>query len=115
FLLGCQSEATDCRIYVLLYFRGRPTRRLLSCISVGTTGKAIARVVEMDHFLQVLEVAVVHIGFDEIRSRPPVDISQGGHLELALESRSELCPIRIRVKLPICKKAAYSFIHVRRT
>src|SRR5206468_864223 len=108
-------EAADRRIYVLSYLRGRPTRRLLAGIPVGTTGKAIARVIEMNHFFQALKVAVVHIGLDEIGPRPPVDIPQGGHLELALVLRSELCPIRIRVKLPICKKTAYSFIHVRRT
>jgi hypothetical protein len=34
FLLGCQSEAADRRIYVLSYLRGRPTRRLLSGIPV---------------------------------------------------------------------------------
>ena len=115
FLLGGQSQATDRFIYVLWYFWGGPTGRLLSRGALRTARKAIARVVEVDDFLQALEVAVVHIGLDEIGARPFVDISHRAHLELAVESRSQLRPIRIRVKLRICKKGGDSFIHVRRT
>src|SRR5213593_1016685 len=115
FLLGGQSEATDRFIYILWYFWGGPTGRLLSRVALRTARKAIARVVEVDDFLQALKVAVVHIGLDEIGARPLVDISQCGHLELAVESRSQLRPICIRAKLPICKKGADSFNYVCRT
>jgi hypothetical protein len=58
----------------------------------------------LNHFFQALKVAVVHIGLNEIGPRPLVDIPQGGHLELALVLRSELCPIRIWVSCRSARK-----------
>jgi hypothetical protein len=71
------------------------------------TGEFIAGVVEVDDFFQALKVAIVHIGLHEIGTRPLVNVSQGRHLELAVELRSEPRPLGIRVELRISEEVAY--------
>src|SRR5262245_15968783 len=78
-----------------------------------TTRECIACVVVMDDFFQALKVAVVHIGLDEIGTRPPVHIPQGRYLELAVELRSEPRPIGIRVELRIPEEVACPFVYIR--
>lgn len=78
-------------------------------------GEFIAGVVEADDFFQALKIAIVHIGLDEIGTRPFVYIPQGGNLELAVELWSEPRPIGIRVELRISKKVAYPLVHISST
>jgi hypothetical protein len=68
------------------------------------SGKFIAGIVEVDDFFQALKVAVVHIGLDEIGTRPLVNIPQGRDLKLAVELRSEPRPIRVWIELWIPEK-----------
>src|SRR5512145_1992904 len=114
FLLIGQPEAPDRHVHVLWELRGGPARRLLSRSAMRATGEFIACVVEVDDFFQALKVSIVHIGLDEIGTRPLVHIPQGRSLELAVELRSEPGPIGIRVELWISKKVAYAFVNVRR-
>jgi hypothetical protein len=110
-LLTGQPEITDRGVHVLPYFRCRPARHLFSRGALQTAAELVARVVEMDDFFQALEVAIVHISFDEIRARPFVDVAQCRNLELAVELRSEPRPIRVRVEERISKEVADSSVN----
>ena len=55
----------------------------------------VACVVEVHHVQQALEIAVVHVAFDERGARPLIDIAQGRHLERADEFRRQRDPFRI--------------------
>src|SRR5262249_1791929 len=114
FLLGGQPEVPNRLIHVLWNLRGGPAPDFLTSGVMRTTGKSVARVVEVDDLLQALKVAIVHIGLDEIGARAVFDISQRSHLKLAVELRSQPRPIPIRVELRICEKGAYSFIQEHR-
>ena len=77
FLCITKAEMTHLlRIDVGRLFRRRPACHLLAGIPGLAPRKHIPRVVEMHNLLQAFEVPVVHVGFDEIRSRPFVDIAQ---------------------------------------
>src|SRR6266852_4169603 len=53
----------------------------------------------MHHLFQALEVAIVHVGLDETWRGAHVGIAQSGYLELRVELRRELDPLRIRIEL----------------
>src|ERR1700746_1388756 len=53
----------------------------------------------MHDFFQAFEVALVHVGFPKAWCGTHVDIAQSGHLELRVELRSALEPLRIRIEL----------------
>src|SRR5882724_3848156 len=63
FFLG-QAEVADGLVQVCGDLGGRPTRDSLRTRGATGGGKSIARVIEVDHFLQALQVAIVHVGFD---------------------------------------------------
>ena len=77
FLCITKAEMTHLRrIDVGRLFRRWPACHLLAGVSGLAPRKHIPRIVEMHNLLQVFEVAVVRVGFDEIRSRSFVDIAQ---------------------------------------
>src|SRR5438552_3456611 len=58
--------------------RRRPARYLLATISRLAPRERVAGVIEMDHFLQRLEVSIVHVGFDEVGTGTLVYIPKRG-------------------------------------
>src|SRR5262249_50723303 len=98
FLFIGQPQISNRRVPVLRDLRIWPARHLLSSSAILTTREFVARVVEVDDFLQALEVAIVHVGLDEVGARPLVHIPQRRDLELAVELRSEPYPVGIWIE-----------------
>src|SRR6266849_3042440 len=74
----------------------------------------------MHYLFQAFEVAIVHVGLDEIWRGTHVDVAQRGYLELGVELGREFDPLRIRIELAAialqrAQKVSDSGIDVRRS
>jgi len=118
FFRGRQTELTyrhvlrlwnlGCRLTVHLLLRSRGA---MSRFHIER--EYIARVIEVDDFLQTLQVSIVHVCFRKglaIRTLGShVHVSSGGHLHKAVESRCQRCPVRVRRRpRKISQKEPYS-------
>src|SRR5260370_2291853 len=74
----------------------------------------------MHDFFEAFEVAIVHVGLYEAWRGTHVDVAQSGYLDLGVELRCELDPLRIRIELTTialqrAQKVSDSCIDVRRS
>src|SRR5260370_6486805 len=74
----------------------------------------------MHDFFEAFEVAIVHVSLHNAWRGTHVDVAQSGYLDLGVELRCELDPLRIRIELTTiawqrAKKVADSCIDVRGT
>ncbi len=106
-----QTQPPDRLVDVFPNLRCRPASNLFTRIVLTLASpQTIARVIEMHHFLQALQVPVVHVGFDKIRTRPLVGIPQSRRLEFSIEGIRQSPPARIHICGPP-QKTADSLIH----
>src|ERR1022692_5181350 len=96
FLLAGKSKVTELpSVHRFGMFGRRPTAHLLSGIASLALWERVAGIIKVDHFLERFQVAVVHVGLDEIRARPLIDVSQGGCLMFAYEGFRPRRPLSI--------------------
>ena len=98
FFLVRESEIACGGIDVVGDFGSRPARQLF-CAGRARPALALVdvpRIVEVHDLFEALQIAVVHIGLNEIRVRAHVDIAQGRNLHLAVELLRVVRPLGIR-------------------
>ena len=81
--VGQSKPSHEPRVHVRGCFRCRPAAYSFTGIIRLATRQDVARVVEVHDRLEALEIAIVAIGFDEIRIGPLVHVAQRWHLKSA--------------------------------
>src|SRR5207245_637851 len=95
----------------LRIFRRRPAGYLLTTISRRAPRQRVASVVEVDHFLERLEVSVVHVRFHEIGARALGHVAQRWRFVLPGKRLGHRRPFATRI-LRAGEEAAYSRVEV---
>ena len=100
FLGARQTEFANGHIFVVRVFRRRPAVHFLhrsrATLSVDECSRiGVARVVEVDDFLEAQQIAVVHVRLDETGVRHFAHVAGCGGLELAFEERQVFSPGQI--------------------
>src|SRR6202045_4932972 len=97
-VLGRKPKIADQSSYILRRFRRRPATHFLARRTLSTARLRLRRVAEVHPLSKTLQIPVMHVGLYEIRARPPVDVTQCGHLELPVVQRRQGLPLqRVRV------------------
>src|ERR1035437_6727613 len=102
FLVG-ELKIADRHVEILSVVAWRKAVDVEALAGAGLTGVElvlVAGVVEVDYVFEVLEVAVVHVGFDEGMRREAgaeIDVAEGGRLHGAVEVVGVLSPGFVRV------------------
>ena len=111
-LLIRKAEIAAMRIQVLWSLGCRPARNLLGWIAGRAFRQRVSCIVEVNDLLEALEIAIVAISLHKIRSRPLVDIAQGGNtettVELARAFQASFPFSGLRKKLPTPRSSADS-------
>lgn len=115
----CQPKTADrfC-IHIRRSFRRRPACLFLASVSWRASGKNVPCVVEVNNLFEAFEIAIVAIGFDELRIRPLVHIPKRWDLHPAIVVRCVLHPVCIRdgrltQEMLVLQKCAHAKIDVR--
>ena len=108
-----KTKIAAVRVDVGRDLRGRPAGNLFSRRPRIAFPQRVAGIIKMHHFLEALEVAVVHVCLDEIRSRTLVDIPQRCHPEAPVKLRRKLFPNRI-VVFWTSQEISNAFVHIGR-
>src|SRR5271155_5864906 len=75
-LVGAEPQISQLpAVHCLGMLRRRPAGCLLAGIANLASRQRVARVVEMDYFPKGFEVAIVHVGLDEIGAWPLVHVA----------------------------------------
>ena len=88
---------------------GQQSNLLARIVWAFAGSESIARVIEVDHLLQALQVSIVHVSFHEVRMGPLIGIPQGCRLEFSVEGIGMLPPVCIDI-IRASQKVADSFI-----
>src|ERR1700730_5116520 len=90
----------DSHVHVVRVFGHRPAGHFLDGSRGAVSGEhrlrvEIASVVEVDYFLEIEQIAVMHVGLHETGVRHLTYVANCGGLELTFEERQKLSPSQV--------------------